>query len=379
MIYVFLISTFLFLYNILIYPIILFIFSSFFKLKKLDVITVYPTVTVLCPAYNEEKSIKKKLESFINLNYPKDKIEMIVISDDSTDKTNEIVNEFVNKYKNIKLIIQKPRKGKVSGMNMVEPMINSEYVLSTDATSIFDKDAVINLVKIMLADKKVGFVAGHMKFPKKTQTSGEDTYFSMDSKIKYWESKIYSTITSNGVLFLIKRELFVKMHPTSPDDLERIFYTIRKGYKAKFTFEAFVYEEVEDKAIKEFNRKQRIISTGWAALFRQIDVLNPFKHPIPAFFIFSHKIVKWLIGFFAIIMYISSAFLVKEYSIFKWIFIIENMILILGIIELLLQSKSKTSKIGKFPAYFILMNLASIVGFYKFITGKYSGVWETNR
>ncbi len=372
------ISTALFLYNLVLYPILLFLISLFFKDKTLPKLDNYPTVTVLCPAYNEEKVIEEKLISFVNLNYPKDKIKMIVISDDSTDKTNEIVEEYCKKHKNIELIVQKPRKGKVSGMNMIQPMIKSDYVLSTDATSIFDKNAVVNLVKKMLTDKRIGFVGGDMRFQQKKKTSGEDTYFSVENKIKYWESKIYSTVTSNGVLYLIKREFFKKVDPASPDDFERLLYTIKKGYLAKFIYDAFVYEEVEDKAVKEFKRKTRIISTSWAAVFRQIQVLNPFKHLIPAIFLFSHKILRWLIGILSITIFVSSALLIKK-PFFKYFFIFELIVLLSGIFELILQSKNKSCKLTKFSGYFITMNLASLVGLYKFLTKNYSGVWNTER
>jgi len=166
MVYLFWGSLTILSYHLFGYGFLLYLLNFFSKTQRGEThLEDYPTVTVLCPAYNEEKVIEKKIRSFLELNYPMNKIKMIVISDDSNDGTNEIVQKFSDR--NVELVIQKPRRGKQSGHNLVEPEIDSEYVLSTDANSIFAPDAVKKLVKRMQSEPNIALVSGELKLIKR--------------------------------------------------------------------------------------------------------------------------------------------------------------------------------------------------------------------
>ncbi len=376
MVIVFLLAFFFIIYHLFFYGMILQFISIFKKQQSNVKLTEFPTITVLCPAYNEEDVIEKKIHSFLALNYPKDKIEMIVISDDSTDNTNEIVSKYT-KENNIELIIQKPRKGKQSGHNLVEPLITSDYVLSTDANSIFHPMSVKELVKVILSDEKIGMVTGQLILLKNhTTDSSEGLYWKYESWLKRLESNLYSIVCANGSLFLIKRELFKRIHPASADDFERTLYTLKYGYKIKYAPTAIVTENVSEKASDEIKRKIRIISQEWFVLKRQLGV---FKNITAGLFLLSHKLIRWTFPIYCLAILITSGLLIRN-ELFLIIFLGQVILYIIGFLEILNESRFKSfGRIFKIPAYFVAMNYAAIIAFYKFLHGQQSATWNNIR
>ena len=342
-------------------------------------ISTFPSITVLCPAYNEEKHIEAKIKSFLDLDYPKDKIKMIVISDDSTDKTNEIVQKYVDKF-NIELVIQKPRRGKPSGHNLVEPEIKTDYILSTDANSIFHPDAIKKLVKKIQSDDNIGMVSGQLELIKeKSHESGEGIYWRYESFLKKLESKTLSLVGANGSLFLIKRELFTQIHPSSVDDFERALIVRENRKTVKYYPEAKVTEYVSEKPTHEIKRKIRIISREWFALFRHVSLLNPFKHFSTFFILLSHKIIRWLLPIFSLLILFSNMALVNKNNFYYIVFVLQLTVYLLGIIGFALEKNDKSSKITKLPTYWLSMNYSAFIALIKFILGNQQSTWKTQR
>lgn len=378
MIFVFWFACFIVFYHLFGYGILLSIIARMRKENIKKILKEYPSITVLCPAYNEEEKIEEKIISFLNINYPKDKIKMIVISDDSTDNTNEIVKKYINK--NIELVIQKPRKGKPSGHNLVEPSINSDYVLSTDGNSLFEPNSVIELVKIIISDKKIGIVSGALKLKiKGYDDSGEGLYWKYESYIKELESSYHSILGSNGSIFLIKRELFSQIHPASVDDFERTLQVLKNKYLARYASRAIVFEEVTENPIEELKRKVRIISREWFALQRNITLLNPFKHSKIFWMMISHKLIRWLFFLWFTIIFVSNIFLVNHSRVFMILFVLQVIGYLAGFVEIILEKNGKSNKLLKLPAYFMIMYYASLMGFVRFVRGKQVTTWNTIR
>ena len=376
---IFFISIFIMLYHLIFYGLLLKFLNLFIKEEKSPEIKSYPTITVLCPAYNEEKYIEKKIQSFLNLDYPKDKIEMIVISDNSTDRTNEIVKKYSKQYSNVDLIIQKPRRGKQSAHNMVEPLIKSDYVLSTDANSIFYKDSINELVKTIMSDVNIGLVSGELKLINKNgKESGEGIYWKYESLLKRLESKFYSIIGANGSIFLIKRNLFKQINQASVDDFERNLIVLRKGNIGKYNPKAIVCEEVSEKVSGEIKRKVRIISREWFVMLRNIELLNPIKFPKIFFMLFSHKLIRWLLPFFSLMILISNCFLISI-ILFKILLVFQILIYIIGIIEILLEKKNIQIILFKIPAYLVSMNYSASIALLNSFFGKHQVIWNPIR
>lgn len=367
-------------YHLFLYPALLKILAILKKNKNNEygLPENYPTITVLCPAYNEVDIIEEKIHSFLNLNYPADKIHMIVISDDSTDGTNEVVERYLDTNR-ISLVIQKPRQGKQAGHNLVRPTIKSDYVLSTDANSIFHPDSVIELVKTMLSSSDIGITTGEVLYIKnESGDSGESLYWKYEGYMKQLESDWYSIIGSNGPIFLIKTELFIDIPTDSCDDFLRALYVLFKHYKGRYNSKAKTFEMVTSRCISEMNRKTRIIGGQWVTVFTYAQLLNPFQYPQAAFMLFSHKILRWIFPIFIIGAFISNAFLLHNYF-YLLLFILQLIVYILGFIELGIEQTGKTFRLGRFCGYLVSMNISAIIGFYDFITKSSKSVWEKER
>ncbi len=366
-------------YHLVGYPVLLLVWNSLFKKKENPITDIleYPRITVLCPAFNEEKVIEDKLKSFLELDYPKDQIDMIVISDDSTDGTNEIVQRYSGQ--NISLIIQKPRAGKQSAHNLVLPRLDCDYVLSTDANSIFEPVSVRLLVGRMLSKPRVGMVSGELRLLRKAdRSSGEGTYWRYESFIKEMDSRFKCLIGANGSIFLIKKDLFGKVDPQSVDDFERTLEVLKKGYLVLYEPQAMVFEEETEKASQEISRKIRIISQEWFAMRRNAVLLNPFRFPAISFLLFSHKLIRWLFFVFVLTALLSSAFL-ANYWFYRYICLLQIVAYLLGTAGLIAQSKGRHLPLTGLPGYFMAMVWASAVAFKNFLLNKNFGVWKPIR
>jgi cellulose synthase/poly-beta-1,6-N-acetylglucosamine synthase-like glycosyltransferase len=366
-------------YHIFLYPILLRFVGIFTKNKTKRSLTSFPTITVLCPAFNEEKHIEAKIKSFLQLDYPQDKIKLIVISDDSTDKTNEIVRQYTAEH-NIELVVQKPRRGKPSGHNLVEPRIDTDFVLSTDANSIFQPDAVLHLVKAITQGENIGLVSGELRLVKENKDdSGEGIYWKYENFIKKQESKIVGLVGANGSIFLIRRELFSQIHPASVDDFERALIVREKKYQVKYCPQALVTEFVSEKSSSEIKRKIRIISREWFALLRHHRLLNPFLYPAASFVLISHKLIRWLLPVFSIFIIFSNLALYRSHRIFPIILIAQLAVYFLGILGLHLEKSDKQNALTKLPAYWVAMNYSALLALYKFVSGQQQTTWSTKR
>lgn len=366
-------------YHLVGYGLLLFVFNKLFprKQKPDAVLTEYPRIIVLCPAFNEEKVIEDKIHSFLNLNYPQDKISMIVISDDSTDATNEIVKRYTDR--NISLVIQKPRAGKQSAHNLVLPQLDCDFVLSTDANSIFSPDAVMILVKAITADPAIGMVAGSLKLVKaESGSSGEGLYWKYESYLKQLDSAFHSIICGNGSIFIIKRSLFTEIHPQSADDFERTLIVLKEGYIATYEPSAVVYEDETEKASQEISRKIRIINQEWYAVLRNALLLNPFRYPKISFLLISHKLLRWLFFVFVLTGFITSALLLDKWF-YSSVFVLQVIFYLLGALGLAAQAKEKRIPFTGFPGYFVAMIYSSAVAFLNFLRRKNYGLWKPIR
>jgi len=378
MIHIFWICVFIMFYHIVFYSSILKLLILLKKKKEnIPDQKSIPSVIVLCPAFNEEKSIENKIKSFLSLNYPKEKIKMIVISDDSYDKTNEIVEKYTTE--NIELVIQKPRKGKPSGHNLVEPDIHCDYVLSTDANSIFDPETVNELVKIISQDENIGIVSGALKLVNKSGESGEGIYWKYESYIKKIESDFYSILGSNGSVFLIKRELFTQIHPSSVDDFERTLQVLRKGFRGKYNPNAKVYENNTQFPTEELKRKVRIISREWFALKRNSKLLDPFFNIKISWMLISHKLIRWTLFLWTFCILLSNIFLSSNSVFFMILLIFQVLIYSCGFIEIILEKKKVSVKFLKIPGYMIAMIISSLLAFIRFIKCEENATWSTVR
>jgi cellulose synthase/poly-beta-1,6-N-acetylglucosamine synthase-like glycosyltransferase len=366
-------------YHIAGYPLILSVLVRFTRKPKEPALPAeLPSVTAVCAAFNEEEQIEAKIQSFLALDYPKDRLKMIVISDDSTDRTNEIVRKYEGP--NIELVIQKPRRGKVSGHNLVEPSIHSDYVLSTDANSIFQPDALKHLVAMIESDHKIGVVTGKLELQTiNGQDSGEGLYWRYENWLKTMESQNCTILGANGSIYLMRREFFTQMPPGSVDDLERVLHILENGSIGKYVPKAVVTEFSTQKPQEEIGRKTRIISQEFHTLCRTWRVFNPFRHPIVGTMLVSHKLIRWILFVWAILLLIGNALLALESPIFTIILGLQILGYLIGFLELFAEKKGKAIPCGKLFGYLVAMVWSSLSGFFRFLSTREQTTWNTVR
>ena len=380
-------SIFLALYCYLGYPLILIILGLIFgkepafakamagKLKKAE---ITPSVSLLIPVYNEEKIIQKKIENSLELDYPKEKSEIVVASE-SDDRTNEIVKEYENR--GVKLIEFAGREGKQYTIYRTLPKCQGEIIVLTDANGMFKKDALLKLVR-NFADPRIGCVSGELKYINPQETSigeSEGIYWRYEIFIKKLESKIQSILGANGSIYALRKELYSPISKYRGDDFELPIRVAQQGYGVVWEPEAISEEEVYPETIKEFKRKVVII--GWHFRGAFILLKESFKknQPLLVFQLISHKILRWLIGFFLVFIFLSNILLLDNpfYSI---LFIGQIIFYSLAIFGYFLDKKrKKLNKLVNLAYYFCMVNLAALVGVIKGILGKQKPTWEKVR
>ncbi len=360
----------------LFYPLLLKLLAYFKKDVDTNNNPSLPSLSILIAAYNEEKVIEQKLKSILNSNYPKDKIEILVGSDSSTDKTNEIVRSFSN----VKLIEFETRSGKIKIINQLKNLAAHNLLILTDANVLFDKDTLHQLCKhfndpeIALVDSNI--INTHLQ--KGNISKAESTYIRGEAAIKYHEGKLFGLMMGPfGGCFAVRKEHF---EPVPENFLVDDFYInmkiLQKGKKAISEPHALVYEDVPNDWKIEFKRKIRIAAGSYQNLKEFFPLL--FKFNLLAFCFFSHKVLRWLGPFLMIGLYVSNIALLPQelntYSTYIYLlaFIMQNSLLLLFIISLI----GVKNLITQIAFHFITTNVALLAGFIKFITGIKSSIWK---
>jgi len=364
------------------YPFIIAIINILkIRLKNNNPDTNYePNVTLFIAAYNEIDFVETKIKNSLSLNYPKDKIEFIWVTDGSDDGT----NLELQKYDNIKVLHRNERKGKIGAINRGMAYVNTPIVIFSDANSLLNKEAIREIVK-EFADKKVGCVAGEKRIfagdKDNAVNSGEGIYWKYESFIKRNESGLSSVVGAVGELFAIRTELFNTIEEdTILDDLIISLRIALKGYKIKYTPNAYATEKASANINEELKRKIRIAYGGFQAISRLLPILNPLRHPLLSFQYISHKILRWVVVPFAILMlFLLNFFIAYAYNwqgIFSYFFYLQILFYSLAFAGFIMRSKSLKNKVLFAPYYIFIMNLSQILGCMRFIRKKQTVNWE---
>lgn len=377
--YVFWISIGAVLFSYLIYPALLQLLAS----GKSGNSIVYdmaslPMVSILIAAHNEEKVIEEKLTSIYEGNYPIEKIEVFIGSDNSTDKTEEIVNALAVKYSSIKLVEFKTRTGKVRIVNKLAELAQNPILVITDANVIFDKDTLFHLVK-HFKNSEIALVDTNMlhKGLKKEGISYEESFYIRgEVSTKYNEGLLWGTMMGPfGGCYAFRKEYFA---PVPEDFLVDDFYinmkVLQKGGKAINEVKAIVYEDVSNNIHEEFRRKIRIATGSFQNLFAFKSLL--FRFNAISFCFFSHKVLRWFCPIFFSLIYISTMLLAGNDTFYTFAFYCESILIALIPIDYILQKTGIHIRLLRLLRHFFFMNLAIFAGMLKAIGGVKTSIWE---
>lgn len=360
------------------YPILVYLVSLLFP-KVVKFSDTEPTVTVLITAYNEEKDIRAKLENTLQIDYPPEKFEILVASDGSTDKTDDIVREFA--ARGVKLFRQEGRVGKTITQNNAVKQASGEIVLFSDATTMYEKDVLRKMLP-GFADETVGCVAGKLIYVDDTKSGvghGAKSYWSYETFLKRSESRACSLIGASGCLYAVRKSAYEPMYAEACSDFLICAVLYRQNLRSVFEPEAVCTEETNRRADKEMQMRIRVISQTMIDLWRNRAMLNPLRYGFFAVELVSHKVLRYSVPLFLFLILLSSAVLAVSSVFFAAVFALQIIFYATAFIGWILEQSRVKIGILAIPHYFALANLASIVAFYKALRGERFARWEPIR
>lgn len=371
----------LIIYCYFIYPFIVFLLARL-KPNPVQKSSIEPTVSIVISLYNEEDVIAAKIENLFKLDYPAEKLEIIIGSDGSTDRTHDIIRQFADAR--IKLYINPLRQGKMATINGLIPKAANEIILFTDARQSFETDAIRQLVA-NFADPKIGCVSGELMFAKKAggTAQGVNLYWNYEKFIRRQESILHSMLGATGAIYAIRKSLFMP-GPTDIvlDDMYTPFKIIQQGYRAIFEDTAYAYDQVAGNPKEEYRRKTRTLFGNYQIFSLFPGMFNPFKSPI-AWQLFSHKFLRVIIPFFLIALFAINYFLRLD-PVFDLFWFLQITFYLMALIGHLTRDYKEgifkfIAKICYVPYVFCLLNISAFVGFCRFITARQQTTWDKAR
>jgi len=334
-----------------------------------------PGLSLLISAYNEEAVIEEKILNSLSLNYPKDLLEIVVVSDGSTDTTQKIVERYADQGVILKHF--GGRIGKTACLNQTVPHIRGSVIVFSDANSQYDRDAVKELAK-HFADEKVGFVTGWTRY-----LSGEnrETVDSLGiyARIELWtkalESKIGSCVGADGAIFAIRKELYRPLRPQDINDFVIPLKISQQRYKGLLEKNAFCFEKGAGEGKGEFLRQVRITNRTIRAIFSNARLLNPFHYGLFSFELFSHKICRFLVPFFLLFAAVINFILMGKGPLYIVGFGLQVLLYFLACVSGGGRNVKYLAGLTSLLHTFVLVNAAVFWAWVTYLQGKTFTTW----
>ncbi len=332
-----------------------------------------PSVSLLIPVYNEEEVIVRKLENALALDYPAEKLEIVVASDGSTDRTAELVRPFISR--SLRLADYPDHRGKMAVINRSAGELSGEIIVFTDASAFFPPEALRHLVA-GFADPRAGAVSGALVLKEETAAGGKlavDWYWRMEKFIRERESRLYSSLGATGAIYGLRRELFSPLpEDTLLDDMLIPLLPVRSGWRIRFESRARAYEEGYTDLRAEFRRKVRTLAGNYQAFARVPWAFNPRRSKI-AFQLISHKLFRLLVPFALVGLLIST---LAGPSALRPLFFLQAVFYGLAAAGWGLARRRRPSRLFSLPLTFCLLNAAALKAFWVYFFGRAKPFWR---
>lgn len=340
----------------------------------------FPYVSLLIAAYNEEKIVDEKMSNCFELEYPKDKLKIVWITDGSTDST----NEKLSRYSNAEVLFEPKRGGKTAALNRAMNFINTDIVIFTDANTILNKDSITEIVNAF-SDPKVGCVAGEKRIAltgaTNTSSLGEGAYWKYESVLKEMDSRLNTTAGAAGELFAVRKDLYEYVEEdTLLDDFIISMRIAKKGYKIRYCKNAYAVEGGSLNMREEKKRKVRIAAGGIQSVIRLSSLLNIFKYPLLSFQYISHRVLRWTITPVLLIsLFPFNIILVlnEEQIIYKILLSLQILFYLAAYTGKIFERRNIKLSVFLIPYYFMFMNFNVFSGLSYLLKKKRGdGTWE---
>ena len=338
-----------------------------------------PDVTLLICAYNEQDIVDMKMENTHQLDYPKDKLHIMWVTDGSSDET----NERLGRYPEVEIVFTPERKGKTAALNHGISQVKTEITMMTDANTMINPGAVREIARCFM-DPQVACVAGEKRVMARhegqTAAEGEGLYWRYESTLKRWDSELYSAMGAAGELNAIRTKLYEPMPENALlDDFVMSMRMVDRGYRIAYSSDAYAMEYGSANLEEESKRKRRIAAGGLQSVWWLRGMMNPFRRFIVAFQFVSHRVLRWSITPIALMALIPLNVLLvmmKAGTVYNIIWVLQLLFYAAAWSGWLLDQKGHKNKLLYVCYYFLFMNINVFRGMRYLRTHQTSGAWE---
>jgi hypothetical protein len=362
------------------YPIVLGLVAML-RRRPVRKAAVEPTVSMVICAYNEARHIRRKLDEVLALEYPAGKLEVIVASDGSTDGTDDLVRAYAPR---VRLLTLGCRGGKTAAQNAAVAQATGEILVFSDVTTIYGRGNLRAMVA-NFADPTVGCVSGDLLYRRdpanaSPEAEGRAVFWSYERQLRVWESQVHSMIGAAGCAYAMRRALYVPLDPAVISDFVEPGKVTERGWRTVLESGAPAFEPVESRSLgEELHRRARIITRGLRGAFHMPALLNPLRHPWFAIELWSHRVLRWLLPVFLLVLLAASVALAPRHPLYAAALAGQLVVYGAGAVAWGLE-RLRVRVPGAFvPLYFCLVNLAPLLALTWLARGEKKVVWETGR
>lgn len=333
-----------------------------------------PAVTVLMPVHNEAAVLEAKLNNLLALDYPSDKLDILVVSDGSSDDSVAIAKRFAAQGP-VRVIETTERKGKANALNTGLAELRHDIVVFTDASIMLEPQALKAIVA-PFADPEVGCVSGEDVIP---ESGGEALYGRYELWLRRQESRLHSLVGASGSFYAQRRSLCRDFPEGVAPDFLSVLNTVREGYRAISVEQARGEMGAVKSHSQEFQRKVRTLIRGMAALWQNADLLNPAGYPWFSLALWSHKIGRWLVPFFMLGALIANLVIVREHTFYQFTALLQVVFYTFAVLGMAGQRWVESTLLGKAAIYLVNVNAAVLVAWIKYFSGTRQEIWNPSK
>ena len=342
-----------------------------------------PAVTVIISAYNEEKVIRQKLETTLALDYPAEKLEVIVASDSSTDRTHEIVGALAPR--GVRLIVLPERAGKTAAQNLAAAAASGEVLIFTDATTTLNRDSVRRLCACF-ADARVGCAGAELEYVSEGGSAvgkGGGLYWRYERRVKELEAAVSTLIGVSGCLYAVRASAYRPIEPDLISDFVIAGDVFQRGFITVYGGGAVSSERTHEETGEEFEMRVRVIIRTINALVRRARMLNPFRYGFFSFQLFSHKVLRYLVPELLLSILASGLWLALRGGavapVYGALTVAELALYLAAGVGWMRQKLGLRLPFVHVPFYFVVVNLAALWALVLYLRGERKVTWTTVR
>lgn len=372
---IFWISVFFILYPYFIYPLVMLAIGTLFP-KPVRRGQQLPSVTILIPAYNEVDCIRDTVQNKLDQAYPREKLQIIVVSDGSDDGTDDIVKSFSDR--GVTLLRTAGRQGKAAALNEAVPHARGEILVFSDANTLFGPNALRHIVE-NFADPEVGYLTGSMGFTdggSDLSGAGVGAYMRYENLVRRIETRAGSVIGVNGGVDAIRRELYVDIPTNLITDFILPLSVIAGGHRVIFDPSVTAFEIPNSELASEFRMRIRVALRAMQGLSYMRELLNPFSRPLVSFCLVSHKLLRYLGFFFMLAALAANLSLADDGLLYFMMMALQVFAYGIALLGLMENLPGPLRKICLVPSYLLLSNVAFAIASFRFLRGDTMAVWR---